>query len=138
MEDDSAEIAQMFGERMVSKDREESNVCFMDMRADKVLEPEDSKRFEFLIFGGILGDHPPQDKPKELRANFKNLRQLGRVQMTTDTAVLTSREIMEEGRKMETLRFTENPDIPTDDSVKHYLDMALPIATLASEKFKGT
>jgi ribosome biogenesis SPOUT family RNA methylase Rps3 len=58
--------------------------------------------------------------------------------MTTDTAVLTSREIMEEGRRMDTLKFTENPDIPTDDSVKHYLDMALPIATLASEKFKGT
>jgi ribosome biogenesis SPOUT family RNA methylase Rps3 len=73
-EDDSKEIAEMFGKRMVSKDREESNVCFMDMRAEKVLAPEDLQKFEFLIFGGILGDHPPQDKPKELRANFKNLR----------------------------------------------------------------
>jgi ribosome biogenesis SPOUT family RNA methylase Rps3 len=45
----------------------ESNICFMDMRGEKVLSPEDSKQFEFLIFGGVLGDHPPQDRVKDLR-----------------------------------------------------------------------
>ena len=58
--------------------------------------------------------------------------------MTTDTALLTSREIMEEGKPLSTLKFTTDPEIPTDDSVKRYLDMALPIATLADLKFKGT
>ena len=57
--------------------------------------------------------------------------------MTTDTALLVSREILEEGKLITTLKFVENPEIPTDDSVKRYLDMAFPIATLASEKFKG-
>jgi len=45
----------------------ERNVCMMDMRAEKELSPSDAKRFEFVIFGGILGDHPPKDKAKELR-----------------------------------------------------------------------
>jgi len=57
--------------------------------------------------------------------------------MSTDTALLVSREILEEGKPISSLKFVENPEIPTDDSVKRYLDMAFPITTLASEKFKG-
>lgn len=40
----------------------QDNICFMDMRAEQVLEPKDVGQFEFLVFGGILGDHPPQDR----------------------------------------------------------------------------
>lgn len=74
--DDSRAIAQLFKEGMMvtSPASHESNICFMDMRGEQELRPEDSKRFKFLIFGGILGDHPPQDKPKELRSNFANIR----------------------------------------------------------------
>ena len=57
--DDSKEIAQMFKTRMVAIGSGESNICFMDMRGEKVLSPQDSSQFEFLIFGGVLGDHPP-------------------------------------------------------------------------------
>ena len=49
----------MFQTRMIAIGSGESNICFMDMRGEKVLSPEDSKQFEFLIFGGVLGDHPP-------------------------------------------------------------------------------
>ena len=52
----------------------ESNICFMDMRGQEVLKPEDRSRFQFVIFGGILGDHPPQDRGMELRSNFANVR----------------------------------------------------------------
>lgn len=58
--------------------------------------------------------------------------------MTTDTALLTSREILEEGKPIKSLKFTQDPEIPTDDSVKRYLDMALPLATLAKPEFKST
>ncbi len=68
----------------------------MDMRGENDLHPDDSEKFEFLIFGGILGDHPPQDRSKNLRENFANVRKLGTIQMTTDTALLVSREILEE------------------------------------------
>lgn len=138
LSDDSVEIAHMFAQRMIAIGEGTSNICFMDMRGEKQLAPEDSKQFEFLIFGGILGDHPPQDRSKDLRSHFANVRQLGSVQMTTDTAVLVSREILEEGKPYKTLKFNEDPEIPTDDSVKRYLDMALPLTTLTSDKFKGT
>lgn len=137
-DDDTVEIAKIFSTRMsVSSKDQSSNICFMDMRGEKELAPEDSQRFEFLIFGGILGDHPPQDRGKELRENFANVRQLGTVQMTTDTALLVSREILEEGKPINTMSFTTDPQIPCDDSVRRYLDMALPLTTLTDSKFKG-
>lgn len=90
-----------------------------------------------MIFGGILGDHPPQDRGKELRENFANVRQLGIVQMTTDTALMVSREILEEQRPIASLSFVTDPQIPCDDEVRRYLDTALPLATLTAEAFKG-
>ena len=58
--DDSQEIAKLFKSGMkVEASSSASNICFMDMRGPNELKPEDSERFEFLIFGGILGDHPP-------------------------------------------------------------------------------
>ena len=70
------------------------NICFMDMRAEQVLQPADREQFRFLVFGGILGDHPPQDRAKNFRETFSHIRQLGTVQMTTDTALLVSHEIL--------------------------------------------
>ena len=68
--------------------------CFMDMRAPQILQPSEREQFRFVVFGGILGDHPPQDRAKEFRETFSHIRQLGNVQMTTDTAVLVSHEIL--------------------------------------------
>lgn len=79
------------------------------MRSDTVLAPADSKQFEFVVFGGILGDHPPQDRAKEFRESFKQVRQLGKVQMTTDTALLVSREILEDQKPFESLKFSDEP-----------------------------
>jgi ribosome biogenesis SPOUT family RNA methylase Rps3 len=31
----------------------------MDMRAEKELCYDDAKTIQFVVFGGILGDHPP-------------------------------------------------------------------------------
>jgi ribosome biogenesis SPOUT family RNA methylase Rps3 len=55
------------------------NICFMDMRAEKTLKTGDVKQFKFVVFGGILGDHPPQDRAMEFRSRFSHIRQLGKV-----------------------------------------------------------
>ncbi len=89
-----------------------------------------------MIFGGILGDHPPKDRAGDFRANFSNVRSLGPVQMTTDTALLVSREILEEGKDLDKLKFVTEPEIPTDNSVKKYLDMRLPLSGLVEDIFK--
>jgi len=70
---------------------------------------------KFVVFGGILGDHPPKDRAKEFREqNFKQIRHLGKVQMTTDTAVLTSSEILELKQDITTMKFIDDPEIPID------------------------
>jgi ribosome biogenesis SPOUT family RNA methylase Rps3 len=135
--DDSVEIAELFRDKMlVAPNSTESNICFMDMRGEKVLGPEDAGRFSFVIFGGILGDHPPQDRGKQLRENFANVRQLGTVQMTTDTALMVSREILEEQRPIASLAFVTDPSIPSDEHVTRYLDGVLSLATLAEGGFQ--
>ena len=60
------------------------------------MKPTERETFRFVVFGGILGDHPPQDRAKDFRERFQHIRQLGTVQMTTDTALLTSHMILGE------------------------------------------
>lgn len=47
--------------------------------------------------------------------------------MTTDTALLVCREILEEGKNIKDLKFIEEPQIPTDNSVRRYLDLRFPL-----------
>lgn len=51
----------------------------LDMRAEKELEPADFDKFDAFVFGGILGDHPPQDRTKELRNEGFELRKLTKI-----------------------------------------------------------
>ncbi|KAG8917281.1 hypothetical protein FRC01_002563 [Tulasnella sp. 417] len=62
-------------------------VCLLDPKATQGLSPEDGDgRFEWFLFGGILGDDPPRDRTSELRVLGFPSRHLDSVQMTTDTA----------------------------------------------------
>src|SRR3989338_5749437 len=48
-----------------------SKVCVLDPDAEKTLTPQDARRFDYLIFGGILGNDPPQKRTApELTAKF--------------------------------------------------------------------
>ena len=44
----------------------DEKLCFMDMRAEHTLgqgaASGDKSALKFIVFGGILGDHPPQDR----------------------------------------------------------------------------
>lgn len=50
-------------------------VCMLDMRGEKELSPDE--KWSTLVFGGILGDHPPRDRPAPVRKYFNNIRHLG-------------------------------------------------------------
>lgn len=88
-----------------------SRVCLLDLRADQPLTPADASQFEVFLFGGILGDHPPRDRTSALRKLGFAIRSLGRLQMSTDTAVLTTSLIVDRGRKIEEIAFIEEPEI---------------------------
>ena len=75
------------------------------------MEPADKNKFDVFIFGGILGDHPPRDRTKVLRDLGFELRGLGKIQLSTDTAVLMTNMILEAGFNFEDIPTIEDPEV---------------------------
>jgi ribosome biogenesis SPOUT family RNA methylase Rps3 len=107
------------------------NVCILDPKASKTLMPTDNGRFDYLIFGGILGDYPPQNRtgkaltkrlPKVITRNLKEM------QMSTDTAVNVSKKIIE-GMPFSKLKFIDKPEFKMEDG----LSLELPYRYLREE-----
>jgi len=96
--------------------------CILDPYAKKTLDRDDGEIFDYLVFGGILGDNPPK---KRTTAYFKNIkcerRNLGNKQMSTDTAVYVAKNITE-GKKLSDFNFIDGVDIKLDK----YLSVLLP------------
>ncbi|KAI1262732.1 DUF431-domain-containing protein [Xylariaceae sp. FL1019] len=90
-------------------------VCLLDPKAEKDLNPEDRGEFDAFLFGGILGDDPPRDRTSELRTKGFVGRRLGPVQMTTDTAVRVTRMVIEEQYTLETIPYTDHPDLKINE-----------------------
>lgn len=80
----------------------------LDLRAPEVLKPQDKDTVDYLLFGGILGDHPPRDRTSYLRPVADIFRHLGPEQMSTDGAVNVSWAIFK-GAPYETLKFCPFP-----------------------------
>ena len=93
-------------------------ICLLDMRSDEILKPEDVKNFDVFLFGGILGDHPPRDRTSHLRKKGFAIRSLGKLQMSTDTAVLVTKLIIENQRRYEDIPFIDEPEINKIEKMK--------------------
>lgn len=88
-------------------------VCLLDPRADQDLQPAETEQFDYFVFGGILGDHPPRDRTTEIKVAYPDLvvgRRLGDKQMTTDTAIRTTQQIIEKGKKFQDIHFIDYPE----------------------------
>ncbi|CCH63072.1 hypothetical protein TBLA_0J00740 [Henningerozyma blattae CBS 6284] len=91
----------------------DGRVCLLDPNATIDLLPEDANKFDYFVFGGILGDHPPRDRTKELQMAYPKLvvgRRLGDKQMTTDTAIRTTQIIIQKQTKFEDIKFIDYPE----------------------------
>jgi len=95
------------------------------MDAEEALQPEDCARFDAVVFGGILGNsfenedgsYGSDDRTAEIRRfGFAQRRHLGPMQMTTDTAVLTTKMILEEARPLAEIPFVDCPEIANPDA----------------------
>lgn len=92
---------------------QDGRVCLLDPRADQDLQPEETSAFDYFVFGGILGDHPPRDRTTEIKVAYPNLvvgRRLGDKQMTTDTAIRTTQLIIEKRQKFQHIKFIDYPE----------------------------
>ncbi|ODQ63995.1 DUF431-domain-containing protein [Nadsonia fulvescens var. elongata DSM 6958] len=87
-----------------------SRVCLLDPSADQDICPEDTDKFDFFLFGGILGDHPPRDRTGELRKYGFPGRRLGKMQMTTDTAVRVTQLVVEGQNKLDGINYIDYPE----------------------------
>ena len=86
--------------------------CILDPDAKKVLNTKDVKKFNYFIFGGILGDYPRKKRTKsELtkKLNFEN-RNIGKKQLSTDNAVYVAKEILN-GKSLNKIKFKDKIEI---------------------------
>jgi len=102
------------------KEMKLKNICLFDMEAEKEFSRKD--KFEYLIFGGILGDNPPQKRTQKFFAESKiERRHLGKMQMPTDNAVLTAKMVAE-GKALSEIKFIDNPTF----EIEKGLELNLP------------
>ncbi|PFH36289.1 hypothetical protein BESB_044810 [Besnoitia besnoiti] len=88
----------------------------LDMDAEQTLAPGDAKDFELCVFGGILGNVPSDDRTAEVRKHdLRHARNLGPEQMTTNTAVLVTKIVLEDQVPLSDIPFVDDPEIPVDD-----------------------
>ena len=91
-----------------------TNACILDPESRKLLEPKEAGKFQFFIFGGILGDYPPRKRTKsELTKKIKfkaEKRNIGKEQMSTDNAIYTVKQICK-GKNLANLKFQDTAEI---------------------------
>ena len=108
------------------------DVCILDPASDKILTPEDCRRFKYLVFGGILGDFPPRERTKELltsRMPNVETRNLGKEQMPTDNAVYAAK-LIAEGKRFEDIKFIDTIEI----DIEKGLSVELPFRYVSINK----
>lgn len=91
--------------------------CILDPFAKNQLEPKDAQNFDYIIFGGILGDHPMKARTKKELSQFcKTIptRHLGKEQFPTDNAVYVAKEIIEHHKSLQDFKFQDTLELDID------------------------
>lgn len=92
--------------------------CVLDPEARKTLTPAEAKHIKYFIFGGILGDNPPQKRTAKELTNFIKkavVRNIGKKQFSTDNAVYVVSRISK-GVPLSKLKFTDDIEIKINSS----------------------
>ena len=92
---------------------EPDKTIILDPSAERPLRTEDFERYRYFVIGGICGDHPPKNRTRELissRLPAAERRNLGKKQLTTDSAVLMIM-LVYAGERIEDIEVTESVEI---------------------------
>ncbi|MBI4146595.1 hypothetical protein HY489_04630 [Candidatus Woesearchaeota archaeon] len=86
------------------------NACVLDPEAKETLTPAIAKKYDTFIFGGILGDYPPRKRTQEEVKLSRPRYNLGKEQMSTDTAVIVTHNIIN-GTPLDKMQFQDGIEI---------------------------
>jgi ribosome biogenesis SPOUT family RNA methylase Rps3 len=91
--------------------------CILESAGEQTLKPIDREKFEYFIFGGILGDYPEVNKSHVITKQLPKatVRNLGKDQMSTDTAVLVTKTILD-GTPLERIPLKKGIEIKVNDT----------------------
>lgn len=105
-------------------------VCVLDPKATEVLKPEDKNKFDYFVFGGILGDEEFNGRTgKELTERMNNkivLRHLGEKQFSTDNALFVTKMILD-GKKLEDIKTQWQAEIEINEVESIILPYCYPL-----------
>lgn len=97
------------------------NICVLNQYSKATLTSKDKKKFQYFVFGGILGDNPARKRTidiiKKLKQNKIKFgqRNLGNKQMPTDVAVFVTKKILD-GGKLSDFKFADEIEIQIDEN----------------------
>ena len=106
------------------KDISEMNfkgICVLSQYSKKHLTTDDRDKFQYFVFGGILGDNPAKKRTDVIIKNLKSKkikfeeRNLGDRQMPTDNAVYAAKKILG-GKKLNDFKFADELEIQIDEN----------------------
>ena len=87
----------------------------------KTLKAGDKRKFQYFVFGGILGDNPARRRTSAIIDNLKNKkikfeeRNLGNKQMPTDAAVYVAKKILD-GKRLNDFKFVDELEIEVNEN----------------------
>lgn len=97
------------------------NICVLSQYSKKTLTTNDKNKFQYFVFGGVLGDTPSQkrtniiiNKLKKHKIKFET-RNLGNKQMPTDVAVYIAKNILD-GKKLNNFKFVDELEIELNEN----------------------
>ncbi len=101
--------------------------CVLDPQAKVTLTSEEAKSYDYFVLGGICGDFPARGRTFKLITSKLQLpaRNLGKEQLSTDTAALVLKEILE-GKGITELSFVK----PLVIKLSRFEEVELPFAYL--------
>ena len=98
-----------------------NNICVLSQYSKKTLATKDKNKFQYFVFGGILGDNPAKKRTNQLINRLKQskikfeARNLGNKQMPADTAVYVAKKILE-GKKLSDFKFVDKLEIEINEN----------------------
>ena len=113
MKNKLSKLGKVYQDSIVNlNDFKDKRICLLNADAEKTLDSKE--HFDYLLFGGILGDNPPQKRTAaKLGSMHMPERTLGKKQMPTDVAVYVARKIVD-GEQFNKMKFTDQLEIKID------------------------